>query len=59
MSGYLTRDNALAESTIHRYPHCDQRITAPRYMRQVHQCERGGQDGESLRERVPDDLERS
>ena len=58
VSAYLTRDNALAESTIHRCPHCDQRITAPRYLRRVHHFERGGQDGESLRERVPDNLER-
>jgi uncharacterized protein (DUF983 family) len=58
VSAYLTRDNALAENTIHRCPHCDQRITAPRYMRQVHQCERKEEDyGESLRERVSDDLE--
>ena len=54
VSAYLTRDNALAESTIHRCPHCDQRITAPRYMRRVHQCERGGQDGE---QRVREDLQ--
>ena len=44
MSAYLTRDNALAERTIHRCHHCDQRITAPGYMRQVHQCKRGGRN---------------
>jgi uncharacterized protein (DUF983 family) len=59
VSAYLARDNALAESTIHRCPRCDQRITAPRYMRQVHQCTTRKEEdyGESLRERVSDDLE--